>query len=594
MEIVYCFPLHKNSDGMQTGKSISCVLMAVLLVVLAGCGEKEQEIGSRQLAGGKYAGGVYHINMVRGDPNALDPVLINSKLADDIALQIYDRLLSLDSNLNLIPELATQWEISEDGLLYTFRLRTDVSFHDNACFPDGKGRKMTAQDVRYSLERCCDPATRSVQFWAFKDKVAGATEYYEAKLNGQSTGQGVSGLQALDDSTFQIRLVRPYAPFLYYLVNSLGCVVPHEAVEKYGKDYFQHPVGTGPFVFVEWKHDQSITLTRNPSYWQKDEAGNQLPLLDEVQISFIKDDKIQLTEFSKGTLDECFGIPTEFFPFVVDGNTGALMPEYRKYTLQAKPAMLSWFFDFLCTKPPFDKADVRRAFSYAIDREKIVKYVLRNAPYAPAMHGITPPVIPGYDIAQIPGYTIDETKAREYMAKAGYPNGKGFPAITMSVYPEPRLLQVAEAVKDMLEKTLNISVNIRIIQFAQLLELAEAGKLEFWGTRWYGDYPDAENYLNLYNGALVPKDDSPSYPNSTRYNNPAFTALLNQAVETSDSRQRNELYRQAETIAMQDAPAIMLFYEMHYRLLQAGVRGNPLDPMNRVILKYVWFNKEKA
>lgn len=568
-------------------------MVFVLLVALAACSDRAEQDSSQQRAGGKQAGGIYHLNMVRGDPNALDPVLINSKLADDIALQIYDRLLSLDSNLNLVPELATQWEVSDDGLTYTFRLRTDVSFHDDPCFPGGKGRRMTAQDVRYSLERCCDPATRSVQFWAFRDKVAGATEYYDAKLEKKEKADlHVSGLQAPDDSTFRIQLIRPYAPFIYYLVNSLGCVVPREAVEKYGRDYFQHPVGTGPFVFVEWKHDQNITLRRNPAYWQHDEAGNQLPLLDGVEITFIKDDKIQLTEFTKGTLDECFGIPTEFFPYVVDANTRALMPEYRQYVLQAQPAMLSWFFDFLCTKPPFDNADVRRAFSCAIDRDKIVKYVLRNAPYAPAVHGITPPVIPGYDITQIPGYTVDETKAREYMAKAGYPGGNGFPPVTMTVYPEPRLLQVAEAVKDMLEKTLNISVNMRIIQFAQLLELAEAGKLEFWGTRWYGDYPDPENYLNLFNGALVPEDNAqPSYPNSTRYSNPEFTALLNRAVETRDSSERTELYRRAETLAMQDAPALMLFYEMHYRLLQPRVRGNPLDPMNRVVLKRVWFDR---
>lgn len=567
-------------------------LLYLCAVVLIGCsnGDKPQEL--KEVSGGKREGGTYRINMVRGDPNGLDPVMINSKLADDIALQIYDRLLSLDSNLNLIPELATAWDVSEDGLTYTFHLRTDVFFHDNPCFPEGKGRRMTAEDVRYSLQRCCDPATRTVQFWAFRDKVVGATEFYTAHTEEQSVIADIQGLVALNDSTFQIRLVQPYAPFIYYLVNSLGCVVPHEAIEHYGKDYFQHPVGTGAFVFTEWQHDQHIVLKRNAAYWQHDEVGNRLPFLDQLRITFIKDDKTQLTEFTKGTLEECFGIPTEFFPFVVDANTRGLLPEYRQFVLQAKPAMLSWFFDFLCTKPPFDNADVRRAFSHAVDRQKIVQYVLRNAPYAPAEHGITPPVMPDYDIADIPGPSTDEDKARDYLAQAGYPNGEGFPPVTMSVYPEPRLLQVAEAVKDMLERTLNISVNIQIVQFAQFLEMAESGKLEFWGTRWYGDYPDVENYLNLLNGALVPLDDrQPSYPNSTRYNNPKFTALLYQAVQTQDKAKRLALYREAETLAMQDAPALVLFYEMHYRLLQPYVQGNPLDPMNRVVLKNVWLNR---
>lgn len=575
----------------KSTRRAASLLLYLCLIVLTACNTTEKPQEFKEMSGNKRQGGVFRINMVRGDPNGLDPVMINSKLADDIALQIYDRLLSLDSNLNLIPELATAWEVSDDGLTYTFHLRNDVFFHDNPCFPEGKGRRMTANDVRYSLERCCDPATRTVQFWAFRDKVVGATEFYTARLEGRNDVSDVRGLIAVDDTTFQIQLVQPYAPFIYYLVNSLGAVVPREAVEHYGKDYFQHPVGTGAFVFEEWRHDQHVVLKRNTAYWQRDEVGNKLPFLDELRITFIKDDKTQLTEFTKGTLEECFGIPTESFPFVVDANNRTLMPEYRQFVLQAKPAMLSWFFDFLCTKAPFNNADVRRAFSCAIDRQKIVQYVLRHAPYAPAEHGITPPVMPDYDITSIPGFTTDEEKARQYLAQAGYPSGKGFPAVTMTVYPEPRLLQVAEAVKDMLEKTLNISVNIQIVQFAQLLEMAESGQLEFWGTRWYGDYPDVENYLNLFNGALVPSDNSqPSYPNSTRYNNPEFTALLQKAVQTQDKQQRLALYRQAETIAVQDAPALMLFYEMHYRLLQPYVRDYPLDAMNRVILKHVWLD----
>lgn len=572
-------------------KRIAALLSLFCLVVLiSACTDEKKPEAAAQLPGGKFKGGVYRINMVRGNPNGLDPVLINSKLADDIALQIYDRLLSLDSNLNIVPELATRWETSADGIVYTFHLRSDVYFHDNACFPGGKGRKMTSKDVLYSLERCCDPGTRSVQFWAFKDKVLGATEFYQARLNGKNDIASIKGLEAPDDSTFRITLTAPYAPFIYYLVNSLGCVVPREAVEKYGKDFFQHPVGTGPFVFSEWQHDRFIKLKRNPSYWQRDEQGNQLPLLDGVEVTFIQDDKIQFAEFSKGNLEESFGIPTELFPLVVDANTRTVLPEYRQYVLQAEPALLSWFFDFLTTKPPFDNADVRRAFSYAVDRDKIVRYVLRNAPYAPASHGITPPVMPNYDISSIPGYSVDENKAREYMAKAGYPNGKGFPSIKLTVYPEPRLVQVAEAIQDMLAKTLNITVEIQIVQFAQLMELAESGKLQFWGTRWYGDYPDPENYLNLLYGKLVPVDGQPSYPNSTRYNNAQFNELFEKAVATTDQTERLSLYRQAEVIAMQDAPAIVLFYEMHYRMLQPYVRGNALDPMNRVLLKFVWFD----
>jgi oligopeptide transport system substrate-binding protein len=448
---------------------------------------------------------------------------------------------------------------------------------------------MVARDVEYSLTRCCDPGTRSVHFWAFKDRVVGATEYYTAQLEKRASGMSVSGIRAVNDSTLEIELVRPSAPFLLTLANSLGCVVPREAVEKYGADFFQNPVGTGPFIFEKWDHDRQMTMRRNSKYWHHDKVGNKLPFFDNLFVSFIKDDKIQLQEFSKGNLDECFTIPTEFLDNVMDAGRNA-KPPYDKFIFQKQPAMCTWFLDFLCTKPPFNNVDVRRAFSLAIDREKIVRYVLRNAPYAPAIHGITPPVMPNYSIDSVPGFGLDLPKAREYMAKAGFPNGKGFPVVQLHIYPEPRLVQVAEAVQKMLDEALNVKVEIKTVQFAELLALAEQGKLNFWGTRWYGDYPDAENFINLLDGALVPKSDNePSYPNSTRYSNPAASEALAKAVASTSIAERMSNYRTAETLAMKDAPAVMLFYEMHYRMLQPNVRNYPLDAMARVVLKHSWF-----
>jgi len=564
----------------------ACILL--LAGLFTGCPKHEQST-LRAAKGGKFYGGTYRINMVRGNPNGLDPVIINSKLADDLALQVFDRLISFDSALNTIPELATSWEISTDGKLYRFHLRTDVYFHDNPCFPNGIGRKMVARDVEYSLARCCNPGTRSVHFWAFKDRVVGATEYYTAQLEKRASGMSVSGIRAVNDSTLEIELLRPSAPFLLTLANSLGCVVPREAVEKFGADFFQNPVGTGPFIFEKWDHDRQMTMRRNLKYWQHDKTGNQLPFFDNLFVSFIKDDKIQLQEFSKGNLDECFTIPTEFLDNVMDAGRNA-KPPYDKFIFQKQPAMCSWFLDFLCTKPPFNNVDVRRAFSLAIDREKIVRYVLRNAPYAPAIHGITPPVMPDYSIDSIPGFGLDLPKAREYMAKAGFPNGKGFPVVELHIYPEPRLVQVAEAVQKMLDEALNVKVEIKTVQFAELLALAEQGKLNFWGTRWYGDYPDAENFINLLDGALVPMNDNePSYPNSTRYSNPAASEALAKAVASTSIAERMSNYRTAETLAMKDAPAVMLFYEMHYRMLQPNVRNYPLDAMARVVLKNSWF-----
>ena len=566
------------------------LLICIIAFGIMGCHE-EDKTELTPTKGGKNYGGVFRINMIRGNPNGLDPVIINSKLADDIALQVYDRLISFDSSLGVIPEAAKSWEISPDGKEYTFHLRTDMTFHDNACFPKGKGRKMIAKDVEYSLTRACDPKARTVHYWAFKDKVVGANAFYDARIAGKDV-KNIVGIQAMNDSTLNIRLTRAYSPFLLLLANSLGCIVPKEAVEKYGRDFFQNPVGTGPFVFIEWRPDISMIFKRNVNYWQKDESGNQLPYLDSLVFTFIKDDKLQLKEFTDGNLDECFTLPTEFFEDIVDTKTRKTKAPYDQFQLQTTPALLTWFIDYLCIKAPFDNPDVRRAFSYAIDRKNIVKYVLKNAPFGPALHGITPPVFKNYDIKEIPGFDIDIQKARELIAKAGYPNGKNFPKVTFHIYPEPRLVQVSEAVRSMISSNLGIELQIQTIQFSEFLQLAEEGKLAMWGTRWYGDYPDPENYINLLDGALVPKSlNEPSYPNSTRYTNAQATALFAQAMAETDETKRMELYRKAESMAIADAPATMLFYEMHYRLLQPWVRGYPLDGLARVNLRTVWYDK---
>jgi oligopeptide transport system substrate-binding protein len=361
------------------------LLLICTIVVLGSCG-KEEQASLRPAQGGKKYGGRYTFNEIRGNPSSLDPIRMNSKVEDDIATNIYDHLLDNGSDLQITPELAKSYEISEDGLTYTFHLRTDAYFHDDPCFPNGKGRKFTAQDVKYTYERVCDPKSITSGFWIFQDIVQGANDYFNREALGKEgkTITEVTGFKVINDSTFVTILSKPFAPFLQHLTTSFGFIVPKEAVDKYGKDFFKHPVGTGAFSFVHWKEDQEILMKRNPNYWERDEAGNKLPLLDEVKVTFIKDDKTLLASFERGLHDENFTLPTESFQIFITPDK-KLTPTYeKKYVLQHITAMNSYFFDFLCTKPPFNNMALRRAFSFAVDREKIVKYVLKGAPHGPA------------------------------------------------------------------------------------------------------------------------------------------------------------------------------------------------------------------
>ncbi len=578
---------------IQRNLRLAFVIVALSGICLSSC-HKENTAAMRSAQGGKKFGGRYTINEIRGNPSSLDPVRMNSKVEDDIANNFYDRLVDNNDQLKVVPELASSWEISPDGLTYTFHLRSDVSFQDDECFSGGKGRKFVANDAKYSLERVCDPKTLTSGYWIFQSIVEGADEYFMrdslSKMGKNITG--VSGFQTPDDTTFVIKLTKPFAPFLEHLTTSFGFIVAHEAVEKYGKDFFQHPVGTGPFIFSHWRPDEEILMKRNPKYWQLDNVGNRLPLLDDVRFTFIKDDKTLFANFERGVLDEDFTIPTESFQNIVTADK-KLTPDYQKknYILQHVTAMNSYFIDILCTSPMFSSVAMRRALSFGVDRDQIVKYVLKNMPHSSADHFIVPPAFTTYPINDVHGISFNADSAKHWLEKAGYGNGKPL-AIKLSVYNEPSQMQIAQAVQRMWEVNLGAKVEIQVMQSGQLLDQSEDGKLDLWITRWYADYPEVENFLNLIYGKLVPPSASmKSYPNSTRWNSEAFNRFYGEALQTTDDAKRMLLYAQAENVAAYEAPCIPLFYQEHYRLLQPWVRDNPLDPMNRIDLKWVWLDK---
>ena len=557
------------------------------------CGETE-EASYETIEGGVKRGGIYRINELE-DIRSLDPVRIGDVVSHHVAHQLYDGLVDLDSNLQLVPQLATSWEISEDGLLYTFHLRKGVKFHDNKCFPDGKGREFTAQDVKYSYDRICDPRTQSTGYNYFKNYVEGAAEYYESLTGGKDGGpaseKGVSGFIVKDDSTFQIKITKPFGPFIYYSTLAYGYIVSREAVEMYGQDYFQNPVGTGPFAFVDWKPDLELNMARNPNYWEKDQHGNQLPYLDGAKFRFIKDLAAQQLEFTNGVLDESYRIPNETFRDVV-GEDGNLTPGYSQFVLQKAPTLSIQYYGFLTSGTVFNNKILRQALNYAVDKEKVVKFVVNGQAFGPAVHGIVPPSMPDYPTDQIKGYEYNPEKAKQLLTEAGFPGGQGLPPIKLQINSGgDRNLQVAEAIQAML-KNVGINMELELIPFAQHLDNIDAGRANMWRLGWVADYPDPENFLNLYYGKNVPNDPTQISPiNSTRYVNPEFDRLFEQAIATTDKTERYKLYAQAEQIAVDDAPMMYIYYDQDFRLVQPYVRGYVLDPMHRVNFRYLWLDK---
>ena len=570
------------------------IVVVLVLALVAGCTRQGRPEGVfRDAKGGKRYGGIYRVNEV-GELSSLDPVRINDVTSSHAAGIIYDRLFDFDASLELRPQLADSCTISADGLAYTYHLRSDVFFHDNPCFPNGKGRKLTAEDVRYSFNRVCDLRTGTKNYDYFRGKVKGAVAYFDAtraafESGGKPSVSSVSGFVVVDDTTFRIDLEKPFAPFENYVALTGMAIHAREAVEKYGDDFMQNPVGTGPFVFVRWTPDRELVLKRNDRYWMKDEHGNQLPFLDGVRVSFMKDDKLQLLEFGSGKLEESYRIPNEFFGDIVNEKKEPI-GKWSKFSLLHVPALSTQFYGFLQTDPVFKNKNIRQAFCMAIDRRRIIRYVLRGQAAGPAEHGLIPSSMPGYDHFGVNGYSYDPTAARRLLAEAGYPEGKGLPDITLQLNAGGgRNVQIAEAIQGMIKENLNVEIKLLQVEFAQHLEKIDQGQAPFYRLGWVADYPDPETFLNLYYGKLVPKDGSISPINSVRFVNDEFDALFEEAITTTDRKARMALYKKAEQVAMDHAPMMLIIHDEDYRFVQPYVRDYQNNAMDRFMIHRVWF-----
>ncbi|MGB5977344.1 MAG: ABC transporter substrate-binding protein, partial [Cyclobacteriaceae bacterium] len=278
---------------------------------------------SREDAGQKK---VFRYNQAEGI-SSLDPAFARNQANIWATTQIYNGLFELNDDLYPVASLADTWKISEDGTTYTFRIRQGVKFHDNEVFEGGKGREIKAADFVYSFKRILDPSTASTGAWIFNDKVARSEDGEVAE----------NWVEAVDDYTIVVRLQKPFGPFLEILTMPYTFVVPKEAVDKYGKDFRTHPIGTGPFVFKSWEEGNNLILLKNESYWRKDVNGRQLPHLDAVQVTFINDKTQEFMTFKQGKLDFMSGNQADLTEQILAEN-GEVKDELKdKFVVQKVP-----------------------------------------------------------------------------------------------------------------------------------------------------------------------------------------------------------------------------------------------------------------
>lgn len=565
-------------------------VMVVLALASCGGGSGKTEVETLTAAkNGKYFGGIFRMNEVENF-RSLYPLNVTEVTSHRITNQVYEGLVGFDqTDLTIVPRLAESWEVDSTFTSFTFRLRKGVKFHDSEVFEGGKGREVTANDFKYCLTKLCEASADNQGYWVFQGRVKGCEEYYLSTQNGQPLPEGVTGVQVIDDYTLKIELNRTFSGFLNMLALPFTAVFPKEAYDKYGQEMRVKTVGTGPFVLKEVNEGNYLILEKNPQYWGKDADGNQLPYLNGIKVTFIKDRKTELLEFDNGKLDLLYKLPLELTSDIVTLDD-KLQPAYQQYQLQVSPSLALQYYGFQHKGELFKNKDLRTAFNYAIDKESIVQYTLKGSGLS-ANHGVVPPGVPNYDYKVVKGYDYDPAKAREYLAKAGYPGGKGFPKLTLQINSGGgHNEQVAEAIQKMLKENLGIEVEINIIPFAQHLELVETGKTQFWRAGWVADYPEAENFLNLFYSKHIPATmEERSYLNSVRYTSAEFDKVFEEALVTVDADQRELLYLKADQIMMDDAAIIPIYYYKDYRLLQPMVKNFPQNSMEYRNFRDVYF-----
>jgi oligopeptide transport system substrate-binding protein len=479
-----------------------------------------------------------------GEPPHIDPQRMADFGSYTVASQIYTTLTILDDKLQIVPYAAEKWTVSRDGLTWTFKLRDNLVFHN--------GRKADASDVKYSLTRLASPDSRSPSSFLLLSDVVG----FEA-VNKQGEKE-LSGVRVVDPLTVEIRLQSPPKGDLATRLSHIStAIIAKEAVEAGGPNWAEtHAVGTGPWKLKEWAHRSRVVYEAFPQFFE----GK--PKVDRLEMPIVQEPATQLAMYQNGELDVVL-VPLGDYPRLkADPRWGKEMKVWDRTQVQ-----------FLALNPrvyaPFKDVRVRQAFAHAMDRQKVISQVFHGL-YTPA-GGMLPPGIPGYD-AQLKGLPYDPARAKQLLAEAGFPDGKGLPPLTMTVNPvtgDYRMM--AEPIAAMLKDTLGVSIEVQLQEFASFTAaMNRRDALPSFMTGWSASTLDAGYFHELWLYSKSPL-------NRVNYESAAFDRLVEQANGAPDRARRIAFIKQADELITKDVPLIPVMYTRFVYLVSPRVKG--LEPV---------------
>ena len=477
---------------------------------------------------------------------SLDPIYAKDQASIWVSNQIFNGLVQLNNDLEVKPCIAKRWNISKNGKIYTFYLRDDVYFHEHKIL---NKRKVIASDFTYSFNRLKDKELASPGSWVLSN---------------------VEKYNAINDTTFEIVLNNPFPPFIGILSMQYCSVLPKEVVEN--SNFREEPIGTGPFLFQYWKENIKLILRKNHNYFEKD-VNNQLPYLDGIAISFIKDKQIAFLEFLKGNLDFISGIDGSYKDEVLTRN-GELKEKYNeKIVLSKKPYLNTEYLGFLMDEPL--PIEIRMAINLGFDRVKMIKY-LRNNIGTPALQGFIPIGMPAFN-KTLKGYNYNPEIARKLINDSNFDTNKKITLSTTSSY-----LDLCEFIQHSLNE-IGLNISIEINPPSTHRQMVATSKLNFFRGSWIADYADAENYLALF----YSKNFCPDGPNYTHFKDDKFDKLYKDAMKQTNQKERFRIYEKMDRLIIKNAVIVPLYYDRILHFKQLNIINLDINSMNLLDLKKV-------
>ncbi len=490
--------------------------------------------------------------------NTLDPAFARTLQDNKVANQLFNGLVQLDTDLNIVPCIAKNWTISEDGLNYSFVLRDDVYFHKHELFGEDSTRTVIAKDFEYSFNRLRDPKVAAPGSWVLNK---------------------VDHFKAINDSTFNITLKQPFPAFIGLMSMKYCSVVPQEIVEHYGSEFRSQPIGTGPFKFKRWEENIKLVFRKNNLYFEKDSLGNALPYLEAIAITFLPDKQSEFLQFVQGNLDLLNSLDASYKDELLTAK-GHLRDRYSKSINMIRGPFLNteYLGFYLDSKTPeIQSSLIRKAINYGFDRKKMMIY-LRNGIGNPANGGFIPIGLPGYN--ESIGFSYQPEKARQLIEQFKKESGISNPEITLNT--TSNYLSFCEFIQRELEKV-GLKINVDVMPEATLRTARSNGKVDMFRSSWVADYLDAENYLSIF----YSKNFAPNGSNYFHYKSTMFDSLYDRAFNIVDIEDRKHLYTTMDSLAMDTSLMVPLYYDEVIRFTRKNIKGLGINPIDFLDLRSV-------